>query len=160
MPTDPKKVVCLKGKSPAEVAVHLESLGYKCVSAATYDPATGKNKTSWVYRYDDPNSDTVHFVRIDDKGHDVNPAFAGAPAHYHVDTCDKSKPSSPNRDGSFNTDADGNVLSQDKNYEGHYEPGAVTYNDSGERVDKPGGDPAHAAPDMGAWAQDTHLPAG
>jgi hypothetical protein len=141
------------------VVARLEELGFKCVKMAQYqtDPATGKvyTKSSMIYRYDDPDSDTVHFVRIDEGGHmtDAQKGFAGGVGHYHVDSCDSSQQASPDRGtGAVPTDANGQPLSQDQNYQKQYEPGAMNYDDSHNPTPNPG-----PGGDRDAWAQKTHL---
>src|SRR5712692_2142172 len=137
LPTDPKKICCLARKDPAEVAARLEELGYKCVKLPQYetDPASGDkyNKSSTIYRYEDPDSDTVHYVRIDEEGHmrDAQQGKAGGIGHFHIDSCDSSQPATPNRNtGAVPTDASGQPLTQDQNYQKQYEPGAQTHDDS------------------------------
>lgn len=162
MPTDPTKICCLAGKDPKAVAAHLEQMGFKCVKVGELqtDPATGKvyNKNSTIYRYDDPNSNTVHFVRIDDNGHmmDAQRGNVGGNPHYHIDTCDKSQPASPDRSGTVPTHPDGTPVNQADNYQKQYEPGAKTYDDDHNQVSKPGSGGPNEQPDMGTWAKKTH----
>ena len=83
---------------------------------------------------------------------------AGGVGHYHVDSCENNVPASPDRNGVVPTDTNGQPITQDQNYQQRYEPGATTYNDSHERVDKPQAGGPNAAPDMNTWARETHQP--
>jgi hypothetical protein len=163
LPTDPRRIVCLAGKKPAAVRQRLQELGFERVSGGlVVVDARGQLRThsSEVYRYYDPDGRTAHYVRIDEFGHNGPPDRAGSVPHYHVDTCDRTQPASPDRrTGVVPTGANGQPLSQDQNYEQRYEPAAVTHDDSHNRVDQPNRPGAtNPAPDMGTWAHETHLP--
>jgi RHS repeat-associated protein len=156
----------LQGMSPRTVRQTLRCLGYRRVSRASYvtdrngDRRNDNAGGSQTWRYDDPDGRTVHYVRIDDAGHEPPPGESaqtriGSNPHYHVDSVDSSAQASPISDrvppGQTQSPRDraradgvpmdqngvpldrpgGRPLNQSENYEQRYEPGATTYDANG-----------------------------
>ena len=102
----------------------------------------------------------VYYVRIDEFGNDTNFDAGSKTPHYHVDSCDPTKPATnpvkdedgknqKNLDGTWKTTEDP-TMTQDQHYEKSWEPSAVNYDRNG--------DPVH--PGDKDWADKTHLTAG
>jgi hypothetical protein len=138
-------------------------LGFKKVadskcSFSKEGPRRLVTKKSEIWSFKENNK--VYFVRIDQFGNDGDPAkYVGAKKrpHYHIDSCDSTKPAThpirdsngrpiKNPDGTWKTTTDPS-MTQDQHYLKEWEPSAINYDVNGN--------PVH--PGDKDWAIKTHI---
>jgi hypothetical protein len=171
LPTNPRAIVCLAGKKPSVVKARLKQLGFELQPGGGGLVVIRNQRTttriSEVWRYNDPNSNTVHFVRIDEFGHGGNNLQnAGSSPHYHVDSVDRTQQGLTPQGQPITKN--GRPVMADEAYQDGQIRNRVTHDDQ----HTPNNQPIQRTPPppltqaekaaynnaMDNWANDTHLP--